>query len=278
LLLAAALTIHLALNPASAPANPWDRPEGCRELPSLPTEKGPSDAPVTIIEFTDFECPFCGKATAAIQELLASDPGHVHFILKNNPLSIHPHAFLAHEAALAANEQGKFWEMHDLLFAHQNRLERQDLLDYAKQLNLDVDRFRQALDSHRYAPLIEHDLAEARRLGVAATPTFFVSGKRVLGLQSLDGLKALIYAALEAAAPAGEAADADSAIRKDIPVGPAPVRGPTQAAVTVVEFADFECLYCRQAQPVLQELLRDYPRAVRLVFKSFPSTLIPTLC
>jgi protein-disulfide isomerase len=224
------------------------------------SEKGAANARVTIIEFSDFECPFCARVAPIAQKLLRTYPDKVRFIFKNNPLSIHSHALLAHEAALAAGAQGKFWEMHDLLFASQQRLERGDLLHYAKQLHLDLTAFTDALDSHLYRPLIEKDLADARGFGVGSTPTFFVNGTKVVGAQSLEALKAIV--------------DKDLGLsptpRRVVTIGQAPVRGSSTAPVTVVEFSDFQCPYCARALPTVKELLSGYPGKIKWVFKSFP--------
>ena len=150
------------------------------------------DAPVAIIEFSDFECPSCGGAESAVRDVLTKYPSQVRFIFKHFPLPIHSHAEPAHEAALAAGAQGRFWEMHDLLFSNQTRLERYDLLQYAQRLNLDVHVYTLALSTHAYRPTVEENLAEARALGVSATPTFFVNGTRLLGLQTRDALEGAV--------------------------------------------------------------------------------------
>jgi protein-disulfide isomerase len=248
----------------------WSKPLAAQ--PSLPMVLGPSAAPITIIEFTDFECPFCGKQALILRQLLQNDPGHVRFLFHNNPLPVHPHAFLAHEAALAAGEQGKFWEMHDLLFANQSRLTKDDLMGYGQQLGLDLNALRQALESHRYAPLIERDLAEAKALGVSGTPTFLINGRKVVGVQSAEQMHALIYSSLISGLPSASPPDPGP---KNITVGQSPVRGAPQAVITLVEFADLECPYCRTAQPEIAQLLREYPNDVRLVFKNFPLDIHP---
>ncbi len=173
---------------------------------------------------------------------------------------MHPHAPLAHEAALAAGAQGKFWEMHDLLFSNQQRLGLDDLIEYAKQLNLDSAAFRTALETHVYRPLLEQDLAEARGLGVTSTPTFFVNGKKILGAQSLDAFKQVINQEL----------GLSTETRKEISIGQAPLRGSPSAPITIVEFSDFQCPFCARALPTLQELFAAYPGKIKWVFKNFP--------
>ncbi len=234
--------------------------------------RGPANAPVTIIEFADFECPFCSKVAPVIGEVLSAYPDKVRFIFKHDPLSIHPHSFLAHEAALAAGAQGKFWEMHYLLFANQARLSRDDLIQYAGQLGLDLKGFRQALDSHLYRPLIETDSAEAKGLGVVSTPTFFINGKRLVGVQGLDVFKAAVGQVLNPVQPAVSAGTGIPKLgpAKEVSIGNAPVRGPKLATITIVEFSDFQCPFCANAVPTMRKLMEQYPDQVKLVFKNFP--------
>src|SRR5947208_1165791 len=130
---------------------------------------------VEIVLYSDFQCPFCAQFAPVVRELQAKGVDGVrttvHF--KNFPLVIHPNAQLAHQAAMAAKEQGKFWEMHDLLFANQSKAQRDDLLGYAKKLGLDLVRFRKDLDSDRFKQIIAADQAEGAKRGVSGTPTFF---------------------------------------------------------------------------------------------------------
>jgi protein-disulfide isomerase len=163
--------------------------------------KGPATAPISLVEFSDFECPFCAQSEPIVHQLLAAYPTQVHFAFKHYPLSMHKESPLAHEAALAAAEQGKFWEMHDVLFAGQDKLSREDLIAKAKQLNLDVPRFTKDLDSHRFKPQVDADRQEGNRLGVDGTPFFFINGHAISGGVSLADFKGLINAALKEAAP-----------------------------------------------------------------------------
>ena len=140
----------------------------------------PAAPPVTVIEFSDFECPACGHAEPLVQALRRRYGGRLHVVWKNLPLDFHPHAHLAAEAALAAGAQGRFWEMHDRLFTHQRHLDRADLEADAAALRLDLSRFRRALDTHQFAAAVDADTALATRLGVNATPTFFVDGQRLV--------------------------------------------------------------------------------------------------
>ena len=216
-----------------------------------------SNAPVTIVEFFDYQCPFCLKTNRAVEKAIKNHPGKVHLVLKNLPLSIHPDSALAHQAALAAGEQGRFWEMHDLLFANYNKIKLPDLLHYAQQLHLDVPRFQKALASGRFRHVIEDDRAMARGLGVSSTPTFFINGKSLIGQLSAEKLNAAIDEAIDPENPATVTTDTVSVDNLDL--SGAPVRGQTQAAITVIEFSDLQCPFCARVTPTLQELMKQYP-------------------
>src|SRR5260370_345238 len=124
---------------------------------------GSATAPVSLVEFSDFECPYCAETAPVVHQLLAAYPTQVRFAFKHYPLPMHKESPLAHEAALAAGDQGKFWEMHDLIFSTQSKLTRDDLIAKAKQLNLDVVRFTRDLDSHRFKAAIDSDRQEGNR-------------------------------------------------------------------------------------------------------------------
>jgi Na+/H+ antiporter NhaA len=157
--------------------------------------RGPDEAPVTLVEYGDLECPYCGQAEPAIRELLA-DYGDVRYVWRHLPLTdVHPHAQLAAEATEVAALQGKFWQMRDLLFEHQDALRPKDLARYAEQLDLDVERFTDDLRHHRGASRVESDVDSAEFSGVAGTPTLFVNGRRHHGAFDLDSLKAAVHAA-----------------------------------------------------------------------------------
>ncbi|MFB9838091.1 Na+/H+ antiporter NhaA [Actinoallomurus acaciae] len=157
--------------------------------------RGPSDAPVTVVEYGDYECPYCGQAEPVVRELLA-DFGDVRYVWRHLPLhDVHPAAQLAAEAAEAAAVQNMFWEMHDRLFAHQDRLRARDLLGHADALGLDVDRFGTDLRRHLGAARVAEDLDSADLSGVSGTPTFFINGKRHYGAYDIDTLSAAIRAA-----------------------------------------------------------------------------------
>ena len=157
--------------------------------------RAPADAPVTVVEYGDFECPYCGQAEPVIRELLR-DFGDVRYVWRHLPLNdVHAHTQEAAEASEAAADQGAFWEMHDLLLAHQDALEREDLLGYAAALNLDVERFASQLDEHAGAARVAEDVDGADLSGVSGTPTFFVNGRRHYGAYDIETLSHAVRAA-----------------------------------------------------------------------------------
>jgi len=157
--------------------------------------RGSADAAVTLVEYGDLECPYCGQAEPVVRELLA-DFGDVRYVWRHLPLTdVHPHAQLAAEATEAAAMQGAFWEMHDLLMQHQDALKPRDLVSYAAALGLDVDRFTDDLKHHAGAARVESDVDGADLSGVTGTPTFFVNGRRHHGAFDIESLAASVRAA-----------------------------------------------------------------------------------
>jgi protein-disulfide isomerase len=155
--------------------------------------RGSPKAPVTIVEFSDFSCPFCRKSEAILSELLAKYPDKVKLGYRDFPLrQIHPQAQLAAEASRCAGDQGKYWEYHDVLFANGEKLGRDDLLADARTLKLDDQKFDACLSSGRFKPQIEQDLQLGTRLGVISTPAFFVNGVFLDGAQSLEVFEKMV--------------------------------------------------------------------------------------
>jgi Na+/H+ antiporter NhaA len=157
--------------------------------------RGPTDAPVTLVEYGDFECPYCGRAEPVLREL-RQNFGGIRYVWRHLPLTdVHPHAQLGAEASEAADAQGAFWEMHDLLLDHQDALTPEDLVDYAEQLGLDVERFVTDLDSQDTTTRVAEDVDSADLSGVAGTPTFFINGQRHHGAYDIDALSTAVRAA-----------------------------------------------------------------------------------
>jgi len=151
--------------------------------------QGREDAPVTLVEYGDYECPYCGQAYPIVHQVQKALGIRLRFIFRNFPLAeMHPHAERAAEAAEAAAAQGKFWEMHDLLYEHQKALDDAHLAEYAKRLGLDVDRVEREVEAGTHTKRVRSDVRSGVRSGVNGTPTFFVNGRRLDGPWDFDGL------------------------------------------------------------------------------------------
>lgn len=261
--------------------------------------KGNPNAPVTIVMFSDFQCPFCARVEGTLRELEGRYGEEIRIVWKNNPLPFHDRAEEAARAANAAGAQGKFWEMHDKIFANQSALSAEDLHEYASQLGLDMYRFEADMIAPRIASAIKDDQDLAVRLAARGTPHFFINGYRLRGAQPTTKFVELIdrelgrarsqiamgtpasevYAVLQASANRGEAKMLDAApdagggeaikAPVNIPLGGAPAKGPASAEVTIVTYADFQCPFSARFAASLDEAIRDNPN-VRVVYKQFP--------
>lgn len=235
------------------------------------SETGAVAPKVTIVEFADFQCPFCARAASTLRNVLRAYPDNVRLIVKHVPLSIHPTAPLLHEAALAAGEQGKFWEMYYLLYERQGKLGITEVTALAQELGLDIKQFRSAVESERYKDIIQRDQEEARAFGVSGTPTFFINGRRISGNQSFDDFKKLIDYQITGKSNTTNAQPKTAVVgTADLNIANAPSRGAPQAAVTIVEFSDMQCPFCAREINALRQVLADNPGQVRWVFKHFP--------
>ena len=265
--------------------------------------KGAATPLVTIIEFSDFQCPFCSKFTDMLNEIV-KDPAYandVRVVFKQYPLPMHKDAGTGSEAALAAGEQGKFWEMHDVLFKNQKAMTRQDVEKYAQDLGLDLAKFKAALDQGTYKAQVTQDMDLGKKFGVRGTPSFFINGKWQRGApRTIEGLKKLIdeekaaaeqmikdgskreevYARIMKAAkderkePPPEnkprAGEPDPNANYAVPVDGRPAFGPADALVTVIEFSDFQCPFCNRVTPTLKQIKEKYPNDVRVAFRQLP--------
>jgi Na+/H+ antiporter NhaA len=163
--------------------------------------RGDPDAIVTVVEYADFECPFCGRAEPTIRELMSNaGADHLRYVFRHLPLAdVHPNAQLAAEASEAAAAQGMFWEMHDRLYEHQDQLSPKDLVGHARVLGLDVERFTEDLRQRRYRTRVERDVDGADESGVSGTPSFFINGRRHHGVYDIDALRAAVRTAKQRA-------------------------------------------------------------------------------
>jgi protein-disulfide isomerase len=172
--------------------------------------KGPADAKVTIVEFSDFQCPYCARSVATIDQVLAKYPADVRLVYRHLPLdSIHPHARGAAEASACAEEQGLFWPYHDKLFQNNKKLAKEDLLRYAGEAGLDAAKFQVCVEERRFQAKVESDLQAARAVGISGTPAFVVNGVLLSGAQPAEEFYPVIDAALaKSAAPEAAAGTA----------------------------------------------------------------------
>ncbi len=159
--------------------------------------KGPANAKITLVEFSDFQCPYCAAAVHHIDEVLAKHPADVRLVFKQFPLDIHSQAEMAAEAALAAHAQGKFWPMHDKLYGHFREISQDKVNEWAKEIGLDLVKFTMDLKSGKYKPVVEKELAEGEQAGVAGTPTLFVDGKHYNGPVETQALEEVLLAELK---------------------------------------------------------------------------------
>lgn len=296
-----ALSLSLAVAVAVALGAP-----AASAAPPTMIPRGATDPRVTIVTFTDFQCPFSKRLTATLAQIAKQWPDDVQFITLMNPLAFHHQARPAALAALAAARQQRFWDYHDLLFRSDQRsgLKSEDLLDYARQLGLDPAAFKLALGDEAIAAELDRQQSAAAMLGVTGTPVSFINGKLLKGAEAYAEFAALIQAELDAAAAAGERGDAwvrartkaeNEALsgylydgvqppraepkeppKRDLTVwrvtvdASDPILGDPAAPVTLVVFSDFQCPFCERLEGTLDELRKRYGDKLRLVFKHNP--------
>ncbi len=262
---------------------------------------GSRTAPVTIVEFADFQCPFCARAEPTLAHIReAYGPGRVRIVWKNSPLPFHANARPAAEAAAGVHAlagDDAFWRFLELTFHHPDDLGEDAYVTWAQQAGVhDADSLRAGLHAHTWTAKVDADLAEARDLGVNGTPTFYVNGVEVVGARGFDAFQTLIdaqaiaaqakvasgtppervYAVLSKENRAAQPPEHDDDEPENtktvfkVPIGKSPARGPAGAPVTIVEFADYQCPFCARAEATLRDLRTDYGDKLRFVFKNEP--------
>ena len=292
----------------SPPAAPAQAPQTAPPAPvknividmSAPI-RGGKDAQVSIVVWSDFQCPFCGRAEPTMKQILDTYGDKVRIEWKNQPLPFHPNAMPAAKAAMAAHKQGKFWQMHDLLFTDQNALSDAAYEKYAQQAGLDVNRWKKDKESPEVADEIKKDMDQGSAVGANGTPAFFVNGKFVSGAQPFDNFKQIIDQQLALAdtemkkgtpkdklydtliqdnlkaAPAPVAAppaqDPNAVVKVD--AGNSPARGGTNAPVTIVMWSDFQCPFCSKVEPTVDTIREQYGQKVKFVWKNQPLPFHP---
>ncbi len=267
-------------------------------------QKGDADAKITIVEWSDFQCPFCGRVMPTLREIEKSYGADVRIVFKHNPLPMHPDAPYAAKAAIAAQRQGKFWQMHDKLFEANNSQKpdalKQDKVDQmARDIGLDMERYRRDVTSPETAQVIRDDQAQAAKLGANGTPHFFINGARVSGALPFETFKTVIDAQMKRAnaalatgvpkkdlyeyltkdgttgpsAPPPSAAPQPTA--RNVEPGDGPAIGGKKPKVTIVEWSDFQCPFCGRVEPTLQRILETYKDDVRIVWRNEPLSFHP---
>ena len=265
---------------------------------------GSRTAPVTIVHFSDFQCPFCSRVDTSMQQIKTTyGPDKVRIIWKNEPLPMHPNAKPAAEAAMgvfALKGNDAFWKFHDTAFHNQKELGDASYEQWAKDAGVDIAKFKAGLSAHTWAKKVEEDHQLAQKLGVNGTPASFINGVSLSGAQPFEKFKAVIDQELKKAeakiasgtpkdkiyvamseenkknAPAeeeNEKEDTKSVFK--VPVEKSPVKGNPNALVTIVEFSDFQCPYCKKVEPTLKAVMDKYGDKVRLVWKNEPLPFHP---
>ncbi len=261
---------------------------------------GSRTAPVTIVEFTDFQCPFCGRAVGTVEQLEHDyGPAQLRVVFKNYPLSFHPYARPTADAAATVHALGgddAFWSFYHQAFSHQQALDEPSLEAYAQRAGVSLAAFRSALRAKQFSSKVDADLDLGKRLGVDGTPAFFINGTRLVGAQPIEEFHKTVDAELAKAKaelakgvapaalyktvvaenykPAAEEDDephADTTTVWRVPVdAKAPVRGAATALVTIVEFGDFQCPYCKRADATIKALRAAYGNDLRVVWRNEP--------
>lgn len=265
-----------ATAPQAAAAAPPVRIVTFTDLKGRPSV-GPETAPVTIVEFSDFHCPFCKNVGPTIDQIMKNYSGKVRRIWRHYPLPFHAGADRTAAASECAHEQGKFWQYHDKVFETLGG-QRDDaaLTQIAEQVGLDKNKFQSCLTSNKYKDLVQADIAKGTESGVSGTPAFFINGRLFTGAQPYQNFADEVDAAI------------DPSKRKNIPAPQAPAppppptnvqfndlagrpsSGPDNAAITLVEFSDFHCPFCKRVEPTIDQLMKNYAGKIRKVWRHYP--------
>ena len=242
--------------------------------------RGAKNAIVTIVEYSDYQCPFCAKVEPTLAEVLKNYPDTVRIVFNHNPLAMHKDAKLAHQAAYAAGLQGKFWEMHDTLFKNQKNLKEDDLVGYAKSLGLDLNKFRADLKAPGTVAAIEKALKIGEDNDIKGTPNFSINGMPLKGAVPYEQFKAKIDEAIANARKVQKETGLEGEklynelVKRNAPKPPArqmvefsgaPALGPENAPIILIEFTDFQCPFCKRANDTVHELMKNNPDTIRLL-------------
>jgi len=263
--------------PAAAPPAP-PAPVGPVTFDDLANRpfKGPVDAPVTLVQFSDYHCPFCQRVEPTMKQLMDAYPGKIKVVWRHNPLPFHTGADKTHAAAECAFQQGKFWEYHDDLFSDM-QADRSEpaLMARAEKLGLDKAKFQTCMTSGQAKAMVDSDLAAGRKVGVRGTPATFVNGALVSGAQPIEGFSRLVDSILKTGKLPEDALKPPA---PPAPVGPVtfddlanrPFKGPVDAPVTLVQFSDYHCPFCQRVEPTMKQLMDAHPGKIKVVWRHNP--------
>jgi len=270
---------------------------------------GKATAPVTIVEISDFQCPFCSRVEPTVQQLKDKyGPDKIRIVWKNNPLPFHNRARPTHEAAqtvFALGGSDAFWKFHKAAFSNQQGLTDENYEKWAKEAGVDVAKFKTALAAKKYSAKIDEDLAMAKKVGATGTPAFRINGVTLSGAQPVEKFTEVIDAQLAEAKklvasgtkpadvyvaltnknqvaapaqpnkPAPDAEEEDKSVWKVLVQDDDPIRGPKDALVTMIIFSDFQCPFCKRVEDTLKQVAAAYPQDVRFVWKDNPLPFHP---
>jgi protein-disulfide isomerase len=275
--------------PSSTPA-PDDKTVWQVPLGNAPV-RGKATALVTMVQFADYQCPFCARAEATLTQLQAFYGDKLRLVFRNNPLPFHPRAEPTAELALEARAQkgdAAFWKIHDALFADQTHLDDASLMALAAGAGLDVARAMKAVADHKHQAILDEEQSLADDLQASGTPHFFINGRRLVGAQAIEKFKAMIdeeitkaeamikggvpasrlYASILASGKAPPPMEKKAGV--PAPTKASPSRGPANAKVVVQLFADFQCPFCKRVVPTIAELEKAFPGQIRVVWRNLP--------
>src|ERR1019366_1567913 len=266
--------------------------------PGTAPQVGGKEPKITLIEFSDFQCPYCSRAKGTLDELQKLYKDDLQITFRHFPLPFHNNAMPAAIAAVAAQEQGKFWQMHDKLFANQQALAVADLEKYAQEIGLDMAKFKAAIDNPKTKTAVEADAKMGSSFGVGGTPSFFINGHAFSGAYPLESFKmaideeikkvdakiasgtpraglyaAIIKEGLDKAAPKKEEAHPGEPQAGEVykaEVKGAPIKGAKDALVTIVQFSDFQCPFCSRVEPTIDQVMKEYAGKVRVAWRNMP--------
>ncbi len=248
--------------------------------------KGATEPLVTILEFSEFECPFCKRVEPTVDQIIEAYGDKVQVVWKHSPLSFHKNARGAALASCAANKQGKFWEMHKILFANQRAMAKDDLNGYAKEMGLDMGKFETDMNGTVCAAEVDADMKLASDVGARGTPNLYINGRQVRGAVPFEHIEPVIKEEIKKAKALVAAGTPLAKVYEEVikkgkvfkPLedevrtweAPAPFKGPKDAEIVVTVYSDFQCPYSGRVRKPIYDLLKEYPDNMKLEFRHFP--------